>query len=76
MLSSSMDNIHTGVNDALTLISLRLFFLSAPLRSNGGRYVLLLFIFYLHLLFIHRSFSKTTQPIHIKFPGIVYSGVV
>ena len=49
-------------------------YLSAPLRSNGGRlcFTAGLFLF----IFIHRSFSETTQPIFAKFSGIVYSGVV
>ena len=39
-----------------------LFLLSAPLRSNGADYVLLLFIFIFYFIFfsIHRSFSETT----------------
>ena len=57
------------------LIALTTLFLSAPLRSNGADYVLLLFIFIL-FFFIHPSFSETTRPIFTKFSGIVYSGVV
>ena len=52
-------------------------YLLAPLRSNGGRLCftagLFYFIFY---FFIYRSSSETTQPIFVKFSGIVYSGVV
>ena len=40
-------------------------FLSALLRSNGGR--LCFAIVYLFIFFIHRSFPETTPPILIKF---------
>ena len=45
--------------------------LSAPLRSNGADYVLLLFIFFI-FLFFHHSFSETTRPIFTKLKNIQF----